>query len=231
MSPPPRSYSDDWSVPTSFGVWGGTAKARAQLALAVARRIDPNPFWLQIEDPSGVREESEYATFEELRPDHVFYLSAPDLAPQTREGNMATIFVREEMAPGDRLRQLADFASLPLLAQRILEGRSSYSPTTALVLSNSHRAQPYYPTEEGGVRPIVEAFNAFATTIIFTIPQTPHANARDVDYLFRLSEEPSESGVRLRATCVQGAPPGQPGLFSVGLVRDVSALIEMVGRS
>lgn len=231
MSPPSRTYSDDWKVPTSFGFWGGTSKARAELALAVARRIDPNPFWLQIEDPSGAREESENATIEELRPDHVFYLNAADLAPQTHEGNMATIFLREDMAHGDRLRQLADFASLPLLAQRILEGRSSYSPTKALVLSNSHRAQPYYPTEEGGVRPIVQAFNAFATTIIFTIPQAPHPNARDVDYLFRLSEQPSEAGLRLRATCVQGAPLGEPGLFSVGLVRDVTALIEMIGRS
>jgi hypothetical protein len=72
------------------------------------------------------------------------------------------------------------------MARRLLEGRSVYSSTKAIVIANSDRLQPMYPTAEGGIRPFIEAFHEYATTVIFTITTPPMANARGVDYLFRI---------------------------------------------
>jgi len=226
----PRIYSDDWATPTSIGFWGGSATDRALLASAFGRRIDPETFWLQVEDPSEPRDPGEYAVVGKFPSDHVFYLRPADLQPSNSEGNMASWLVRDDVTAEARLRTLADFARLPLLAQQILEGRSAYSPTKVLVIANSNRIQPYYPTEEGGIRPFLDALNSFAATMIFTLTDTPAPNSRDVDYLFRIIDPHPGEGGTTRVTCVQGAPRGAPGLFSPGFSRDLPQLLESIGH-
>lgn len=222
-------YSQDWRVPASFGVWGGSPGDRARLASALAHRIDPEPFWLQIEHSPADRDPEETRVVSRVPENHLFVLTPADFGPENGAGNMATWFLRTDVAGDDRLRHLADFVRLPTLARNLLEGRSSYSPTKALVIANSDRLQPLYPVEEGGVRPFIEAFHEYAASVIFTLTESPQPNARDVDYLMRLEVGESKSARNSRVTFQQGAPPQTPGLFTIGSQRELTALLELIG--
>jgi len=221
-----RTYSTNWLAPASFGVWGGTAGDRARLARAIALRIDPTPLWLQVELPSGEKDPEEYAIVNRMPSETLYLVNPTDLAPPAELGNAATWFLRDGMDASDRLSKLADVVRLPLLAQRILEGRSVYSSTKALVIANSDRLQPMYPTGEGGIRPFIEAFHEFAATVIFTITTPPLANARDVDYVLRLEENAIDSPISMRVVTQLGAPPGVPGLFNTGSTRPLLTLLD-----
>ena len=224
------TYSTNWQSPTSFGVWGGSSGERARLAWALASRIDPNPLWLQVELPSGAKDAAEYAVINQVPPGGLYVVNPADLAPPAELGNAATWFLRDGLGAGDRLSTLANVVRLPLLAQRLLEGRSVYSSTKALVIANSDRLQPMYPTEKGGIRPFIEAFHEFATSVIFTITTPPEANAEDVDYLLRLEKGVSMSKSPLRVVTQYGAPSGVPGLFTRGSERAFLALLEEIQR-
>ena len=221
-----RRYLRNWSSPTSFGIWGGTAGERAEVAWAIARRIDAEPYWLQIELASEPHDRAEYAVVDRVPPEHRFLLDPEEMAPQTDQGNIAAWFLRTDVGAAERLNRLADFTRLPLLAQRLLGGRSAYSPTKALVIANSDRLNAFYPQHEGGIRPFVEAFNEYATTLILTVADAPNENSRDIDYLVQLSEIERGAQRVTRATCVQGAPRNVPGLFAVDERRDLDVLLD-----
>ena len=222
-----RSYARDWSKPTSFGVWGGSPGDRAKLAWAIARRIDAEPYWLQIELGAGPRDPVEDGVVDQVPAEQRFILRPEEFAPRTDHGNVATWFLRPDIRAGDRLNRLADFAQLPLLAQRLLGGRSTYSPTKSLVISNANGLSEFYPGEEGGIRPVVDAFNEFATTLILTVTApTPRANVRDIDYAFHLTEIDRGGQKGTRATCEFGAPKNVPGLFNVDDRRDLDVLLD-----
>jgi len=226
-----RVYAQDWKSPTSFGIWGGFPGDRAKLARAVAHRVDPDLIWLQIENPEDTRDPIEGSIVDMVPPDRLYVVHPPDFAPQTGLGNLATWFVREDLDANARLQALADFMRLPNLARSILEGRSIYSPTLALVIANSDRLQSLYPTEEGGIRPFIRAVNEYATTLLFTLTTPPLANARDVDYLLHIERQDSEGHSVVNVSCTQGAPPGTAGLFALGQRWTLGDLLEQIGHA
>jgi hypothetical protein len=223
-----RQYARDWAKPTSFGVWGGSPGNRAQLAWAIAHRIDPDPYWLQIELASEPHDPDEYAIVNQVPSHHLFPLDPEEFAPEPEHRNVATWFLRTDMPAGDRLNHLADFTRLPLLAQHLLGGRSSYSPTKALVIANANRAEALYPREEGGLRPFFEAINEYATTVIITATNVPGPNVRDLDYVFHLTEVDRSGRREVRATCEYGAPKNEPGLFTIEERRDLDVLLDEI---
>jgi len=223
-----RHYARNWSTPTSFGIWGGSPAERATLAWTIARRIDPEPYWLQIELASEPHDSAEYAVVEKVPSEHRFHLNPEEMVPQSGEGNVATWFLRTDLGAGERLNHLADFTRLPLLAQQLLGDRSAYSPTKALVLANSNRLNAFYPQQEGGIRPFIEAFNEYAATPIFTVTAPPHENSHDIDYLIHLTEIDRGGQKMTRATCEQGAPKNVPGLFAVDERRDLDVLLDEI---
>jgi len=227
-----RTFARDWKVPTSFGFWGAPAVDRCRLAWTVARRIDPDFYWLQVEDPLEPRGADEHSIVTQIASDHLFVINPEELSPHPELGTIASWIVREDIEADARLRTFADFMRLPNLARDLLEGRTPYNSTKALVIANSNRAADLYSAEEHGIRPFIDAINECATTIIFTTtkPSEPR-NARYVDYLFHLEgDEPGGRSV-VTVECRQGAPPGAQGLFTVGCRRDLSALIDEIGRS
>ena len=183
---------------------------------------------MQIGLASEPHDPAEYAVVDRVPSEHLFLLHPEEMAPQTEHSNVATWFLRTDVGAGERLNRLADFTRLPLLAQRILEGRSAYSPTKALVIANSDRLQGFYPQEEGGIRPFIEAINEYATTPVLTATAPPGPNARDLDYLFHLTEIDREGQKAVRATCEYGAPKNVPGLFNVDDRRDLEVLMDEI---
>jgi len=221
-----RSYARNWATPTSFGVWGGTPGDRAKLAWALARRVDAEPFWLQIELAAEPLDPTERAIVDEVPSARCFRLRPEEFAPNVEQGNVATWFLRTDIQAGDRLNRLADFARLPLLAQSLLGGQSTYSPTRSLVIANANGLNAFYPQDEGGIRPFVEAFNEYATTLILTVTSTPRENVRDIDYVFRLTDIDRGGTNVARVTCEQGAPKNVAGLFTVDERRDLDVLLD-----
>lgn len=226
-----HTYSPNWLSPASFGIWGGSGADRATLARAIAMRVDPNWLWLQVELPEHQKDPAEYAIVDRVPPSQLFLVNPADLAPPAELGNAATWFLRDGVQSGDRLSHLADVVRLPLLAQRLLEGRSVYSATKALVIANSDRLQPMYPTQEGGIRPFIDAFHEYAASVIFTITTPPQPNARDVDYLLRIEAPEDGRSGPTRVLTQYGAPQGVPGLFRVGSISLLDELLDRIRQS
>jgi hypothetical protein len=223
-----RDYSEDWSTPTSIGIWGGTGADRARLALSLARRIDRAPFWLHVEGPPASLTEPERAALSSLPPNHLFRFDPSELSPETGAGNLATWFAHRDLAPAQSVEGLADFVRLPVFTQQLFEGRSRFSPTRVLVIANSDLLQPFYPSEEGSIRPFLEALNQLAVTGIYTDSSALKPNARDLNYLLRLKDDGMEGEKVVRVLCEQGALPGTPGLFSVGEVHRLEDLLRSI---
>ena len=233
MAKSERSYSPDWSTPTSIGVWGGTSPERGRLAWTLARRIDPDLFWLNVvEDPPSLQE-GEEDVLRRVKDGHLIELRPVDLTPHDDLGNMATWFDRDDASPDDRVRAISDFMRLPDLARRILADRESMSSTGALVLANVDRTQTLnlYSGAEGAIRPLWEAINHFSMTVILTIEGTPRPNSKDVDYVLRIDAGgPARAGPP-SVTCTQGPPPPTSGLFEVGLRLDLDAFLKHIEQS
>ncbi len=225
-----RSYSDDWSVPTSFGIWGGSAGERARLAWAIARRIGPEPYWLNVEESPPAREPEEEEVRKGISDRHFFAIQPAELAPHNDLGNMANWVVRDDTPQDERLRTLADFMRLPDLARRLLVNRAPLSPTDALVIANANRTQPLklYSGEEGSLRPLFEATNHFSISIIITITNVPLPASKDVDYLLQIDLVAPARTRPPHVSVSQGAPAGRPGLFTVGQRLEFEALLAIL---
>ncbi len=224
MSTKPRSYSDDWRVPTSIGVWGGTRAAQTQLALAVARRVDPEFYWLQIVGDPASHDAPEPSLAGRVPSGHLFYLRPDQLAPRTRSGRVADWFGRADIEAATRLHQIAESLRLPSLARIFLDGKSATSSTKALVIAESNLAEPFLPLEEGGIRPFIEAMNQYGVTLVTTLSNRPNPNARDIDYVLFIRPGSGVDASLADVECRQGPPPGAPGLFTQGKARGLNAL-------
>jgi hypothetical protein len=228
MSAKPRNYSDDWRMPTSIGVWGGSRAYQTQLALAVARRVDPDFFWLQTVGDPGSRDAPDPSLAGRVPSGHLFYLRLDQLAPRTRSGKVADWFGRADIPADTRLREIGDSLRLPSLARTLIEGRSATSPTKALAIAESNLAEPFLPLEEGGIRPFIEALNHYGVTLITTISNRPNPNARDIDYVLFIRPGSGGDTQLPDVECRQGPPPGSRGLFSQGKSRGLNALVTEV---
>jgi hypothetical protein len=191
--------------------------------------VDPEPFWMHVESESEKEDRPELGILSSIPSDHLFVFNPAELTPETGAGNIATSFVRDNAPTGDRFQGLADFVRLPIFTQQLFEGRSAFSPTKVLVITNSDRLQPYYPKEEGGIRPFLEALNQMGVTGIYTDSSGLQPNAKDLDYLLRLRAEDSAAPAAMSVTCEQGAPPGIPGLFPTGRTYAWDELIGALG--
>jgi hypothetical protein len=227
----PRTYSPDWKVPTSIGLWGGSAGDRCRLLQAIASRIDPGFQWLQVEDPRVATDPIEQSFVHQIPPDRLFFLNPGDLAPRPELGSLASWFVREDIEADTRIRTLADFMRLPDVARNLLQDRGQHSPTKVLVLANFDYARHLYPVIAGEVRPFIGAINEYATTILISITGEPVARAASVDYLLHIEEKGSQGRSGASVECRQGPPAGIPGLFAVGQRLDLSALIKDLEQS
>ncbi len=169
---------------------------------------------------------------EQIPPDHLFFVNPAQLAPHPDFGPLASWFVREDIEADTRLHTLADFMRLPNLARDLLDDRSAVGTTKALVIGRGDRLAVFYQTEERGIRPFIDAINAYSATLIIAFPSpTPPKNARDVDYLFHV-EGGNDGGRSARMIeCELGAPRGSPGLFTAGDRRSVGAVLETLERS
>jgi hypothetical protein len=204
---------------------------RCRLAWALAHRIDPDFYWLQVDDPHGARQPAEESTVSRIPPDRLFVLNPADLAPHPELGSMTSWVVREDVEADTRLRALGDFMGLPNLARRLLEGRSEFSGTRVLVYANSDRATAYYGDVGVSIRPFIEAMNRYASTPIFTVVRPTRPKGADyVDYLFHLEVEDRGGRTTTNVECLSGAPVGVPGLFTVGRTQELSALIAEIER-
>jgi len=205
---------------------------RIRFARALAHRVDPEFYWLQVDDPLGKREAAEESMISRLPPDRLFVLNPSDLAPHPELGSIASWVVREDIEADARLRAITDFMGLPNLARRLLEDRSEYSPTKVLVFANSDRATSYYGDVGRSIRPFIEAMNHYAATPIFTVvrPSRPRG-ADDVDYVFHLGTEDRAGRPVARVECVEGAPPGVPGLFTIRSAWDLDTLVTELERT
>jgi hypothetical protein len=222
----PRSYSDDWKVPTSIGIWGGSRATRTRTASAVARRIDPGFYWLQAVGEAGSHDAADRSLSERVPSGHLFYVRPPELPPQTRLENVADWFGREDVDAGTRLQRIGEFLGLPSLARNVTEGRSGTSPARALVLADANLAEPFFSLEEGGIRPFIEACNQYATSLVITLSNRPNPNSRDIDYMLQIRSASPEEESGGSVECRQGPPSGTAGLFAVGRALALNALVE-----
>jgi len=226
MSVENRRFSDDWRVPTSIGLWGGSPPTRARLAMAIARRINPDFYWLQIQGAPGSGTDGPSVAAGRVSSGHLFYLRPSQVSRQTPAGPVADWFVRSDVESETRLNLIGDFLKLPTLARNLIGGNASGGLTNVLVIADANLAESVLSLEEGGIRPFIDALNQHAVTMITTLGNRPNPNAKDIDYLLYVRPEPTveESGAPVE--CRQGSPPGVPGLFTLGTVQGINEIIE-----
>jgi len=225
-----RVYSDAWTHPTSIGIWSGSPADRARLASAIAYRIDPDPFWIQIEDATKVREREESEVLARFTPNHLFVRDPSELRLRSLVEGSGTLLQREDASTEEWLRRVGKILELPALVQRILESASESFPVRALVVSHTERLGENWPTSVGGIRPFIEAANHSRVSMVFTRGAAPEPNVVDVDYVLAMEGTGSDGPAATRVTCEQGAEHGSPGLFERGSTDALKTLIEALRR-
>jgi hypothetical protein len=222
----PRVYDANWQKPTSICFWGDSVGDQCRLTLAVARKINPDVFWLQVEDPREELDTVEQSILKQLPRDRLWSVTAPEFAPRPEVAQFATWFYRSDLDANARLRGLADYMRLPILARDLLDDWSPSNPTRTIVIGRANRLAPFYEPEERGIRPFVEAINQYSTTPIFVFPSNrPPKNGRDADYLLRVTVTGVGDLRKTKVHCELGASPGTPGLFHSGRSWEVDSLL------
>ncbi len=189
-------------------IYGADRPSLLRVAFALARHLDPHPYWVDIREPSSTGT-AEVPGLGRIAGDHLFIVSSPDARPQDAEANMALWTVVRSDEPASVVSGFVDFLRLPPAIQEAVSRSRSPEGRPVFVVANTDRVRPYYPTQAAEVRPIVNAFVRAGVVPIFASLGPPGAGRWAFDFVFEVRPGASgnpEAGV----LACERAPPTSP---------------------
>jgi len=183
--------------------------ALLQVAYALAKVNDPNPYWIDIQAPDHVDDTGEPAGPAAIPDDHRFVVTESDARPLNAEANMALWTVVRSDEPHATIAEFTDFLRLPRTVQQGISGSRSEAGRPVFVFANVDRARSYYPATADGVRPYIDSMLHAGIVPIFASVGPPGLGRWAFDFVFEVRAQP-RSDWRSGTLVCERAPPGLP---------------------
>ena len=177
------------------------------MALALARNLDPDPYWVEIRDSRPDGDGEGPAGLGRISEDHLYIVQSGNARPQDAEANMTLWTVVRSDEPASVIAPFIDFLRLPQPVQEAVSRSKAPDGRPVFVIANTDRVRPYYPTTAASVRPIVDSLLRAGVVPIFASLGPPGAGRWAFDFVFEVRAPPGEDPRRGTLVC-ERAPPG-----------------------
>lgn len=167
-------------------LYGPSRSVLLRVAYAFARANDSHPYWVDVRDPDDQLEAKGPVELGWVPDDHLFVLSRTEAKPQDAVSNLALWTVVRSDESSFVIAGLTDFLRLPATVQEALSryGQESFRPV--FVVANTDRVRNFYPTNETGVRAILESMLHSGVIPIFAAVGPPGPGRMAFDCVFEV---------------------------------------------
>jgi hypothetical protein len=196
-------------------LYGSDRGPLLEVAYALARMNDPNPYWVDIREAGRGPSMDDPVGRGSIPEDHLFVVTESEARPQDAEANMALWTVVRADESSSEIATFTDFLRLPPTVQEAVSRSKSDVARPVFVIANTDRVRPYYPTTAAAVRPIIDTMLRAGVVPIFASVGPPGAGRWAFDIVFEIrAGEAAES--RAGVLVCERAPPG--GSLATGQV-------------
>jgi hypothetical protein len=202
-------------------LYGQDRHAIHRVAFALAQLNDPNPYWIDIQDPRHGDDPDSPVGLGWIPDDHLFSVVESETPPLDAEANMALWTIIRSDEPRSMIAQFTDFLRLPRIVQHAISGSRSEQGRPVFVIANADRARSYYPTTASDVRPFIDSMVHAGIMPIFAAEGRPGAGRWAFDFVFEI-RTPSPADWRHGTMVCERAPTGLPVIS--GQVRPLATL-------
>jgi hypothetical protein len=207
--------------PVSCAVWGPVRADLDRVALAVARRVGREVFWVDIQSAGSMSRE-EIAVLQELDPAHAVRIAPGEIAVDEELGKLALWAVVHEDLTSRAGRRLADYLRIPGPLRAFIEGAGPTRGGVAIVVANAERATGFYTGLPGDFTAFLLELGRLGVSVVVTDAGVPRANVADFDVVLRVA--PSGDGGAAEVFCSR-ADSRVAARFSLGQPRPIDEFV------
>ena len=210
---PPETGAPDSDLRSLAGegfgtfLYGTDRHAILQVAFALAKLNDPNPYWVDIQATHDTVEPDDPVGRGWIPSDHLFAVVESDARPLNAEANMALWTVVRSDEPKSKIAEFTDFLRLPRVVQDGISGSRSDHGRPVFVIANADRARAYYPLTAADVRPYIDSMLHAEITPIFACVGPPGPGRWAFDFVFEVRTQ-HVADWRQGSLACERAPPG-----------------------
>jgi hypothetical protein len=202
------------SRPSSLVIVAAERITRDRLAARIAEALDPEFLWFELAGPGDEATPAERELFRQNEPNRFLRIDPGDFRLQKDLGTLALWAAGRSVNTPQSLRELADFAILPISIRLALLSRPLDGAPGAIVVANAERASANFDGRAGSLRPYVQVLNRFGFTPIVTAWEQFRENATDLEYILRIEQDPRELDRGLFVRCIRGGRPSTHGFLT-----------------
>jgi hypothetical protein len=186
--------------PTSVALAGGDRVLLTQVAVGLARRLDPEFHWFDIRSSESEAPRWQSTLEAGIPPERRHTLAVPEMQLDSPGAERGSADARHPPPAPTSPGFLDNLSRIPEGIRRVaLENESGPTPRVIL-MTNVERASAAFDASSGSLRPYIEALNEVGVTVVLTARSRPRENKSDIDLL--LAVEGSREDPRDPATVV-----------------------------
>jgi hypothetical protein len=170
--------------PSATILVGPSREVLGRCAWALARANDPTPFWLDIREIGGHPDAGSPPDLGWLNADQLYIVAPTEVRPPSAVGPQVIARVIRSDEPDSAVAELSDFLRLPSPVQEMIGLHTAAVGRPAMVIANGDRVRHYWPEDELGVRPILDALLRHGVLPIFTVTPPAGAGRLAFDFVF-----------------------------------------------
>jgi hypothetical protein len=182
--------------PSSFVVWGSKRADLDRLAIALAKALAKEVFWVDIQMDASFST-GETNVLQDLDPSHSFRVAPADVALDERLGKLALWAVVQEPATSAENMRLSDYLRIPGAFRSVIDRTGPVAGGVAIVVANVDRATGFYTGTPGEFTPFLQELKRLEVSVIFTNAGIPRGNTSDFDAVFRVTPAPAGEGANV----------------------------------
>jgi len=185
-APPPIDLADLGRGPWGTFLHGPSRAVLQRCAYALALASDPRPTWIEICERGTAPDTEGPASLGWIPDDHLFFVHPTDARPENGIANLALTGLVRSDEPTAVLAEITDFLRLPSIVQDAMSRLPGGPERSAFVVANTDKVRSYYPSEAGGIRPIVDAMVRANALPIFAAVGPPGAGRWAFDFVLEV---------------------------------------------
>jgi hypothetical protein len=201
--------------PTSVALAGQDRVLLTQVAVGLAKRLDPEFLWFDIRPRGSTVPRWQSALEFGIGPSRIRVVDATEIHPNDSAAGLESAEPSPEGPPAEAPElgrsfdatpmpspmSLDDLARLPESIRRAALEREPSSTPRVLLLTNVERASAAIDGAPGAILPYLEALNQTGVTVALTACSRPRANQHDVEIVLLVEPESENPHVPAAVVC------------------------------